>query len=193
MQTANGLPPCSLEQEVAGIIGYGTIGKRLDVLCKALGMEVLIAERKEAGTPSPKTSNETNGPAAVSRTPFEEVIRSATALFICCTPRDVVAQHDRRARAKRHAACGGVVNTAAVRALRETCISGAAVDVSDREPACAEDDSAFLAADAAGLNLTPAVAMHVGYCSTKTVLAMEAMAKKHIKNVIPGDYRNFEA
>lgn len=60
------------------------LGKRLDVFCKALGMKVLIAERKADG-PSQRNPNDIiNGPAGF-RTPFDEVIRSATMLFICCT------------------------------------------------------------------------------------------------------------
>ncbi|OTB12492.1 hypothetical protein K445DRAFT_369360 [Daldinia sp. EC12] len=193
MKTANGHPPYSLKQEVAGIIGYGAIGKSLDVLCKALGMKVHIAERK-AGGPSRRNSNG----QAVFRTPFDEVIRSVTVLFICCTldetSHNMIDVPELSAMQPEaiiiNVSRAGVMNTAAViHALRQKQISGVAVDVFEKEPACTEEDSAFLAANTAGLNLT--LSPHVGYYSTKTVLTMEAMVKEHIKNFVSGNYINF--
>lgn len=72
-----------------------------------------------------------------------------------------------------------------IRALREKQISGVAVDVFDREPASTEEDSAFLAEDTSGLNLT--LSPHMAYYSTK-----KAMVKDHIKNFVSGNHTNFE-
>ncbi|KAI1393506.1 D-isomer specific 2-hydroxyacid dehydrogenase [Hypoxylon trugodes] len=196
MQTANGHAPCSLEQEVAGIIGFGNIGKRLDVFCKALGMEVLVAERKKGIQPSEPSHRDYTR----SRVPFEEVIESATVLFICCTfkeeSRNMIDTPELSAMKPEaviiNLSRGGIMNNPAViRALREKRISGVAVDVYDREPACTEEDSAFLADDTKDLNLT--LSPHVGYFSTKTVLTMKSMVKEHIKNLVLGNYDNFES
>ncbi|KAI1445662.1 D-isomer specific 2-hydroxyacid dehydrogenase [Annulohypoxylon stygium] len=188
MQTANAHAPPSLEQEVVGIIGFGHIGKRLELLCKALGMKVLIAERKGRDQ------------VRESRVRFDQVIRSATVLFICCSfseeDRNMVDTHELSVMPPEavivNVSRGGVMNTAAViQALREKRISGVAVDVFDREPASSEDDSAFLVAGTTDLNLT--LSPHVGYFSTKTVLTMLSMVKAHIKNYVLGDYAKFES
>lgn len=195
MQTANGHAPYSVEQEVVGIIGFGNIGKRLEVLCKGLGMEVLVAERKgrsQVREPSDKDSSH-------PRVPFDQVIRSATVIFICCLlneeTRNTIDARELDAMQPEvvivNVSRGPVMNTAAVlEALREKSISGVAVDVYDREPASTEDDSAFLFPDTKDLNLT--LSPHVGYFSTKTVLTMKAMVKDHIKNYVSGDFANFE-
>ena len=146
-----------------------------------------------------RSVSERKGAAATrpGRVAFEEVVRSATVLVLCCTftessrhtvggPEAVVI----------NVARGGIVDAAAlVRALREKKISGAAVDVFDREPASGvEDSDLFLLADgeaAADLNLT--FSPHVGYFSTKTLRTMRAMVKGHIKSHVVGDYSKFEA
>ncbi|KAI1809563.1 D-isomer specific 2-hydroxyacid dehydrogenase [Poronia punctata] len=190
MQTANGQPPLSLEQEVAGIIGYGHIGKRLKTLCEALGMKVIIINRKNN-----TTQTETD---VVPRVPFEQGIKSVSVLFICSVfnastlnmidtaelalmRRDAIIVNVSRA--------GVMCTEAVIRALRENRISGAAMDVFDNEPASNERDSAFLAEDTRDLNLT--FSPHVGYFSTKTVTTMKAMVKDNIKKYIAGEWDDF--
>ncbi|KAI0906732.1 D-isomer specific 2-hydroxyacid dehydrogenase [Ustulina deusta] len=193
MQTANEHPPCSIEEEVVGIIGHGHIGKRLEAFCTALGMKVLIAERK-SGAPARDTAEETT-----QRTPFGEVIRTATVLFISCTSsgdtRNMIDAAELGAMRPEtvivNVSRGNVVNTAeVVKALRERRISGAAADVFDREPASTEQDSAFLAENTRNLNLT--LSPHVGYFSSKTVVTMKAMVREQIKNFVDGDFTKFE-
>ncbi|KAI0399285.1 D-isomer specific 2-hydroxyacid dehydrogenase [Xylaria palmicola] len=193
MQTANGQPPCSIEEEIVGIIGHGHIGKRLETFCRALGMEVLIAERK-SGAPARGATD-----AATGRRPFDEVIRAATVLFVSCTSngdtRHMIDAAELGAMRPEvvvvNVSRGNVVNSAeVVRALCERRISGAAADVFDREPASTEDDSAFLAADTRDLNLT--FSPHVGYFSTKTVVTMKAMVRERIRSFVDGDFSKFE-
>ncbi|KAI1827656.1 D-isomer specific 2-hydroxyacid dehydrogenase [Xylaria intraflava] len=193
MQMANGQPPCSIEEEIVGIIGHGHIGKRLETFCKALGMKVLIAERKN-GVSVRNTTEKLSG-----RTPFDEVIKTATVLFVsCASNRDTVNLID---AAELHAmrpeviivnvSRGNVLNTGEViKALRERRISGAAADVFDQEPASTEADSAFLAEDTKDLNLT--FSAHVGYFSSKTVVTMKAMVREQIKNFVDGNFTAFE-
>ncbi|KAI1262909.1 D-isomer specific 2-hydroxyacid dehydrogenase [Xylariaceae sp. FL1019] len=195
MQTANGYPPISIDEETVGIIGYGCIGKRLYDLCQRLGMEVLVAERKNNGTsaaPIPK------GNDTIVRHPFRTVIERATVLFICCPSNSDTKRLIDQAELEMmrpelviiNVSRGDIVNTGAVvKALREQRISGAAADVFDNEPAATAEDSAFLSPDTADLNIT--LSPHVGYFSTKTVTTMKAMVKDHIKHYAAGDFRNF--
>ncbi|KAI1420316.1 D-isomer specific 2-hydroxyacid dehydrogenase [Xylaria sp. FL1777] len=193
MQTANEHPPCSIEEEIVGIIGHGHIGKRLGAFCKGLGMKVLIAERK-GDVPTRNTVEE-----MMERTPFDEVIRTATVLFVSCTSngdtRNMINTAELSAMRPEmiivNVSRGNVVNTREViKALREQRISGAATDVFDQEPASAEEDSAFLAGNTKNLNLT--FSPHVGYFSTKTVVTMKALVREQIKNFVNGDFTKFE-
>ncbi|KAK9413613.1 putative D-isomer specific 2-hydroxyacid dehydrogenase NAD-binding domain-containing protein [Seiridium unicorne] len=197
MQTANEHAPYSLGQEVVGIIGYGNIGKRLEVLCKGLGMQVLISERKGASEVR-KISNPETG-RLYSRVPFGEVISSATVIVLCSTfteqLRNLIDASELNAMRPEaiiiNVSRGGIMNSAAViQAMREKRISGASIDVFDHEPASTADDSPFLAEDTKDLNLT--FSPHAGYFSTKTVLTMKSMVKEHIQNFISGDYANFD-
>ncbi|KAI0483108.1 D-isomer specific 2-hydroxyacid dehydrogenase [Xylariaceae sp. FL0804] len=209
MQTANGRAPPSIEEEVVGIIGYGNIGKRLALFCRALGMEVLISERVTGGRHQPGSAQVRAGARDTSatgdddppcvRVPFDRVVRSVSVLFVCCTmtedSRNAISTPELAAMRPEavivNVSRGGVVDTAAVvRALREKRISGAAVDVFDREPATTVEDSAFLAKDTEELNLT--LSPHVGYFSTKTIMMMKAMVKERIKDFVCGRYDKFE-
>ncbi|KAI3335622.1 D-isomer specific 2-hydroxyacid dehydrogenase [Ustulina deusta] len=198
MQTANGSPPLSVEQEIVGIIGYGHIGKRLETFCKALGMKVLISDRKSGPVIHHGTNDREDKPSPI-RIPFEEVIRSASVLFISCTfhedSRNMIDTPEllvmRPEMVIINVSRGGVMRTSAVvQALQEKRISGAAVDVYDQEPASTDDDSKFLAGDTKDLNLT--FSPHVGYFSTKTVLTMKSMVKDHISHFVSGDFTHFE-
>ncbi|KAI0518500.1 D-isomer specific 2-hydroxyacid dehydrogenase [Xylaria bambusicola] len=192
LQTANGHPPCSIDEEVVGIIGYGCIGKRISVLCQGLGMQVLVAERKN-GTSIERTSEE-----SAIRHPFKDVIARATVLFICCTAsadtRFMIDAAElstmRPEMVMINVSRGNILNTdAVVTALRKCLISGVAVDVFDHEPASTPKDSAFLAEDTKDLNLT--FSPHVGYFSTKTVVTMKMMVKNHIKSFVEGNFDRF--
>ena len=123
--------PLSAEQEVMGIIGYGHLGKRIEMLAKALGFsEVLIAERKRA-------------PLRKGRKVFQEVVSKCTVLVIAC-PRDemtvgLIGKEDLRSMRKDailiNMARGGIVDEQALAdALRNGWIAGAATDVLDVEP-----------------------------------------------------------
>ncbi|KAI0141244.1 D-isomer specific 2-hydroxyacid dehydrogenase [Xylariaceae sp. FL1272] len=191
MQTANGHPPCSIDEEIAGIIGYGFIGKRLSELCQRLGMTVIVSERKGA-------SSIREADNSVTRKLFDEVIGQATVLFICCPSSPDTEGMIAKAELDRmrpevvlvNVSRGNVMNTAAtIEALRSHRISGAAVDVFDSEPASTVRDSAFLNPDTRDLNLT--FSPHVGYFSTKTIATVKTMVKTHIKDYASGDFGAF--
>ncbi|ETS74446.1 hypothetical protein PFICI_14312 [Pestalotiopsis fici W106-1] len=200
MQLANGQAPCSIEQEVVGIIGYGSIGKRLATFCKALGMEVLISERKGALETRKIPSSHGDDGAAIDRVPFDQVIRTATVVVLCCTfteaSRHMIDAAELGAMRPEaviiNVSRGGIMNNAAVvAALRARRISGVAVDVFDQEPASSAEESALLAEDTRDLNII--FSPHVGYLSTKTILTMKTMVNGHIKSFVQGDYSKFEA
>jgi len=129
----SGGPPMECKQEVLGIMGYGTLGKRIESLARALGFgQVLISERKGVARPR------------AGRLTFDEVLRRASTLGICVPmEKDTVDLIDEKElKTMRpdaiviNVARGGIVNEAALaKALREGWIAGAATDVLGTEPA----------------------------------------------------------
>ncbi|KAH8673325.1 D-isomer specific 2-hydroxyacid dehydrogenase [Xylariales sp. PMI_506] len=188
MRTAAGDPPNSLSQEVAAIVGYGLIGKRVAQLCKAIGMEIIISGRK--GQPA-KSAESTNSDPV--RTPFEEVIKSATVFFICCpqTPDTIDLIDEPELVLMRPDAIiinisrGPIVNSKAlVKALRANLISGAATDVYDKEPASTVQESALLGEEARGLNLT--FSPHLAHFSTSTGPNCQHIVRENIRKWASG-------
>jgi phosphoglycerate dehydrogenase-like enzyme len=130
----NKKPPPGCKQETLGIIGYGTIGKRLEMLARALGFgEVLLADRKAGAAKQPRKG----------RTAFEEVIAKSSTIVVCVPKADdtinlideVELNAMRSDALVINIARGGIVNEAAlVEALRGGRIAGAAADVIENEP-----------------------------------------------------------
>lgn len=127
-------PPPGCQQEVLGIVGYGTIGKRIALLTKALGFkEMLIADRKKASTHELREG----------RTSFEEVVKRSSTLVVCVPKADdtvdLIDEAELKAMRKDalviNVARGGIVNEGALaEALKAGTIAGAATDVFDPEP-----------------------------------------------------------
>ena len=114
-----------------GIIGYGTLGRGVETLARAFGMEVLISERKGADE------------VREGRTPFDEVLRRSdvVTLHVPLTEEtQYLIGHEELTLMKRSAllincARGGVVDEWALAgALRKGRIGGAGVDVLSTEP-----------------------------------------------------------
>jgi glycerate dehydrogenase len=132
-----------------GIIGYGKLGRTVAAKARALGLDVLIAERRG------QTPRE-------GRLAFEQVLRSADVLSIHCplsdATRGLIAREE--LSAMKHgailinAARGGIVNELHLaEALRAGIIAGAGVDTLSEEPPPA--DHPLLAADIPNLLVTP--------------------------------------
>jgi phosphoglycerate dehydrogenase-like enzyme len=127
-------PPPGCRQEVLGIFGYGTIGKRIAVLAKALGFsEILVADRK--GVPAEKVRS--------GRTSFDEVVKRASTHVICVPKSDDTTgmisrqefEHMREDAIVINIARGGIVHEADfAEALKAGQIAGGAVDVLEQEP-----------------------------------------------------------
>lgn len=126
-------PPMGCRQEVLGIMGYGTLGKRIAQLSGAVGFgEVLISERKNASV------------VRDGRVKFDEVIARASVVCVCVPKEDdtvdLISEKEFKAMRRDalviNVARGGIVNEKALAtALRQGRIAGAATDVLEVEPA----------------------------------------------------------
>ena len=127
-----GGPPLGAKQETLGIMGYGTLGSRLEKLAQAIGFrEVLVSERKNASKVRP------------GRVSFEDALKRSTVLGICLPKEqntiDLIGEEELKMMRKEaliiNVARGGIVNeTALAKALKEGWIAGAATDVLEKEP-----------------------------------------------------------
>lgn len=125
--------PLGVNQETLGVLGYGTLGKGIAQLARAVGFgQVFIAERKGA-----RTTRE-------GRVNFEECLRQSSVLAVCVPKSeetvDLIGEEElknlRPDALVINVARGGIVNERAlVKALREGWITGAATDVLEAEPA----------------------------------------------------------
>ncbi|KAK2014436.1 D-isomer specific 2-hydroxyacid dehydrogenase [Colletotrichum eremochloae] len=183
---AEGRPPHTCGNEVAGMIGYGPIGQRVAKMCRALGMEVLVAARKDAAPSSPA--------AAVPRVPFDEVLRRATVLFLIVplTPdtRNLISGRElalmRSDAVVVNVGRGGTVDEAALlAALRAGGIAGAATDVFEVEPAGSGQDSVLLGDGARGVNLT--LTPHLAWCADQTRVNIRRVVGENIRQFTSGE------
>ena len=120
-----------LAHSTIGIIGGGAIGRGVAKAASALGMKVLMAERRGAGT------------VREGRTAFDDVIRNSDVISLHCplTPEteNLISERELSMMKKNsyliNVARGGVVDEQALyRALKEHRITGAATDVLSEEP-----------------------------------------------------------
>lgn len=120
-----------LANSVLGVIGGGAIGSEVARLGSAIGMRVMIAERKNASS------------VRQGRYPFEEVIKNADVLSLNCPltpetkgligPNEIASMKDGSYIV--NVARGGVVEEPALAdALRSGKLGGAATDVLTEEP-----------------------------------------------------------
>ncbi|KAL2869331.1 D-isomer specific 2-hydroxyacid dehydrogenase family protein [Aspergillus lucknowensis] len=176
----DGGAPLTCQDEVAGIIGNGDVGKRIAMLAKSLGMKVLISDRKSFNTADP------------SRVPFEAVIKQSTVIFVAVplmdSTRNYLSTREFQSMTSHaiviNVSRGGTVDEEAlVQALRERKISGAAMDVFKDEPA-GPGTSPLMADDAKDLNIiaTP----HVAWLSQRTAVNYATKMKLAIETWIRG-------
>jgi glycerate dehydrogenase len=154
-----------------GLVGHGTLGRGVERLARAFGMEVLIAERKGSGR------------VREGRTPFAEVLARADVVSLHVPlneeTRGMLGREEfesmKRSAVLINCARGGVVEEGALaEALREGRIAGAGVDVLSAEPP--RDDNPLLAPDVPNLILTP----HVAWAGRE---AQQALADQLVDNI----------
>lgn len=132
-----------------GVIGHGVLGQAVARAVRALGMNVLVAERK-GRKPRP------------DHLPFEDVVANADVLSIHCPLTEetrglfdrAVMQRMKRSAILINTARGGiVVEEDLASSLRDGIIAGAGVDVLSQEPP--PKDHPLLVADIPNLIVTP--------------------------------------
>ncbi|MBN2892238.1 MAG: D-2-hydroxyacid dehydrogenase [Bacteroidales bacterium] len=129
--TSLSFPVAELSGKNLGIIGYGSIGKRVAEIAKVFGMNILISARKN----STKIDLE--------RLDFEEVVKKSDFLTIHCPltkeTENLIAEKEFNMMKKSaiivNTARGGIVNEKDLfYALKNKQIRGAVVDVISKEP-----------------------------------------------------------
>jgi glycerate dehydrogenase len=175
-QTAEGFcllthPISDLKGSTLGLVGLGDLGSHVAALGRALGMRVLVAERRGAATPRP------------DRAPVEQVLRESDVLSLHAplTPETAGLIGDAELALMKptalliNTARGGLVDEAALaRALVAGAIGGAGIDVLPEEPP--RHGSPLLDLDLPNLIVTP----HIAWASAQS---MQALADQLIDNL----------
>ncbi|KAI9043300.1 D-isomer specific 2-hydroxyacid dehydrogenase family protein [Aspergillus affinis] len=187
LRSKDGHAPVLCGRETLGVIGYGALGQRIAKVGEALGMRVLIAERK--GGQQQQQPRE-------GRTTFEEVLREVTVVILCL-PRnpetvDLISEDELKTMRPQalliNVARGGIVNEGALlKALKQGWIEGAATDVFAKEPA-GRGDSPLLSAEAQGLNLV--LTPHLAWLSEDTLVNLQDAVKYTIERWCRGETVN---
>jgi glycerate dehydrogenase len=160
-----------LHASTLGIVGHGTLGRAVEKLALAFGMNVLVAEHKGA-----------QGVRA-GRVSFEEVLRASDVVTLHCPlneeTRGMIGRAElelmRRDAILINTARGGLVEEAALaEALRARVIAGAGFDVLTKEPP--RDGNPLLDPNLPNFILTP----HVAWASRE---AMQTLADGLISNI----------
>jgi phosphoglycerate dehydrogenase-like enzyme len=168
-------PPLTASQEVLGIVGYGALGKRIEMLARAIGFgDVIVSERKGATR------------LRDTRVAFGEVLKRVTVLVLTC-PRDpstinMIGETELKSMRKEalliNVARGGIVDeTALAKALKERWISSAATDVLEVEPGI--KGSPLLPEDGEPIpNLT--ISPHIAWFAQETITTLQRLLKEGI-------------
>jgi phosphoglycerate dehydrogenase-like enzyme len=174
-------PPLTASQEVLGVVGYGALGKRIEMLARAIGFgDVIVSERKGASQ------------LRDTRVAFEEVLKRVTVLVLTC-PRDtstvnMIGETELKSMRKEalliNVARGGIVNeTALAKALKERWISSAATDVLEVEPGI--KGSPLLPQDGEPIpNLT--ISPHIAWFAQETITTLQRLLKEGIDGWVVG-------
>ena len=144
--------PRALTGATLGLIGYGALGRRVEIIAQGFGMDIMISERRGVA-------------AREGRVTFDKVIRQSDVLVLMCALTDEtrgMIGATELATMKPDAllincARGGIVDEPAlVDVLQRGIIGGAGVDVLTEEPPTS--GNVLLDADLPNLIVTPHVA-----------------------------------
>jgi len=164
-------PIGDLRGATLGIVGFGTLGKSTAQLGRAVGMEVIVAEHKNATT------------VRDGRVEFQEVLRRSDVLSLHCPLTDETKNligTDELAQMKPEAilintARGGLIDDQAlIDALKNGRLAGAGIDVLRNEPP--REGNPLLEVDLPTLIVTP----HNAWASRQ---AMQTLADQLIENL----------
>jgi len=165
-----------------GIVGSGALGQATAALAKAIGMQVIFAERKGAQ------------PCRDGFVPFEQVLKMSDVLTLHCPlneqTHNLIGKQElammKPSAILINAGRGGLVDeTALVAALRQGVIAGAGVDVFTQEPADINNpllDAMVLP----NLLLTP----HVAWGSDSSIQSLVDILMDNVTAFIEGREQN---
>src|SRR6185369_8051627 len=174
-------PIGDLKGSLLGIVGFGTLGKSMAELGRAIGMNVIVGDRRNAAT------------VRAGRVPFAELLKLSDVISLHCPltqeTKNLIgaaelSQMKRDAILINTARDGLIDDHALLQALREGRIAGAGIDVLRNEPP--RDGNALLDVDLPNLIVTP----HYAWASRQ---AMQTLADQLIDNMeafIRGEPRN---
>jgi glycerate dehydrogenase len=170
-----------LRGAVIGIIGYGTLGQAMARLAQAIGMEVLIAEHKNASR------------VREGRLPFAEVLQRCDVISLHCplteeTKNLIGAEELRLMRPEAiliNTARGGLLDDLALLdALANRQLAGAGIDVLRVEPP--EESSPLLQINLPNLIVTP----HNAWASRQSMQTLADQLIDSIEAFVRGESRN---
>jgi glycerate dehydrogenase len=162
--------PLALNGTTLGLVGHGALGKRVEAIAQAFGMDVLIAEHR-GHEPRP------------GRTAFDEVLGRSDVLALLCPLTDetlgLIGSRELRSMKPDalliNCARGAIVDSdALLAALLSRTIAGAGIDVLPEEPPV--HGSPLLDARLPNLIVTP----HVAWVSRRS---QEILARQLIANI----------
>lgn len=174
-------PIGDLKGTTLGIVGFGTLGRSMAQLGRAIGMEVIVAERKNAAD------------VRADRVSFAEVLRLSDVISLHCplteeTKNLIGADELQQMKAGAiliNTARGGLIDDhALLDALQSGRLAGAGIDVLRNEPP--RDGNPLLEVDLPNLIVTP----HNAWASRQ---AMQTLADQLIDNLeacVRGEPRN---
>ncbi len=177
-------PTIELAGKKLGLIGHGSIGRRVGEMARGLGMEVLISARPGSTEPPPP-----------GRLSLDEVLKSADFLSLHCplTPstKNLI---DRRALALMkpgaflvNTARGALVDEPAlIDALSAKRLAGAALDVISREPPPADHPIIKATKELDNLLVTP----HCAWSAREARARLLAETAENISAFLEGRERN---
>ncbi|KAK5109474.1 hypothetical protein LTR62_007034 [Meristemomyces frigidus] len=201
-----GSPPRSNGEEIVVVVGYGAIGeyllapafrrsigyllltfvfyvgKNIEKMCKALGMTVLVAERKGAAS------------VREDRVAFEDAVRKGTVFMVAAplddSSRDMIAMPELEAMLDSaviiNVGRGATINEHHLAAaLRNGKIGGAACDTFNVEPATKEN-CPLLDPSIPNLVLSP----HIAWYSSATIKGTLEVQKANIEAFVSGHPMN---
>jgi glycerate dehydrogenase len=173
-------PVHNIAGSTLGIIGYGELGKAVEKIGKAFGMNVLIAERKHAEL-------------RPGRTRFEDVLGSSDVVTLHAPLNPATRKLIGSAELTRmrpnalliNTARGGLVDELALaQALRSGLIAGAGLDVLSEEPPAGPNP--LLELNLSNLLITP----HIGWASEEAVSQLAEQLIENIEAFVAGAPRN---
>ena len=131
-------PIVESEGKTLGILGYGTLGRKVASIAQALGMEILVWQR-----PNSEISKDGAGISSIERVSLDVLLSKSDVISLHC-PLTSQTQHlfsDTQFEAMKQSAYiintarGAIIDSRALAtALREHKIAGAGIDVLESEP-----------------------------------------------------------